>query len=170
MRRLSVSAAALLLLTACGKGPDTGSQDAAKGARQAALTSPPLGADGLPRLRPGLWEVTKTGDGETETTRECLGAEANAEVRELLTRQDPDCRIQRSSGAGGLKVSADCQENGVRLQSEFVMTGSETAYDMTLGLYVITPDGERDGGEIHGKARWIGACPAGVAPGQTLEP
>lgn len=166
MRPLLISAA-LLALAACGK-PEAAQTTAAPA--KAVLSSLTLGADGVPRIRPGLWQVVKTDGGETETTRECTGAEANAQLREMLTRQNPDCKVQRSGGAGGLKMISDCVQSGVKIQTTFAMTGSDTAYDMRLGMFVVKPDGGRDGGEMVAKARWIGACPAGVQPGQTLEP
>jgi hypothetical protein len=168
MRPLLISAV-LLALAACGK-PEAAQTAAAPPKAAASPAGLTLGADGVPRLRPGLWEVAKTDDGETETTRECMGDEANAELREMLTRETPNCKVQRSGGAHGLKVASDCVQSGVRIQTTFTLAGSDTAYDMSLGMHVVKPDGSREGGEMTAKARWIGACPAGVEPGQTLEP
>lgn len=170
MRLRLASPAVLLLLVACGQADTGQAPAAAQPAVQAALTSPPLDATGVPRLRPGLWEVTKTDEGQTETSMDCMGPEADKEVRDLLTRETPDCKVERSSGVGGLRLKADCLQSGVKIQSEFVMTGSDTAYDMRLGVYVVNPDGEREGGEMTAKARWVGACPAGVQPGESVEP
>jgi hypothetical protein len=161
-------ATALLALAACDR--PQAAQTAAAAPSKPALSGLSLDADGVPRIRPGLWEVVKTDGGETETTRECTGAEADAELRDMLTRRSPDCKVQRSGGAHGVKVVSDCVQSGVKIQTTFSMTGSDTAYDMRLGMFVVKPDGGRDGGEMVAKARWIGACPAGVQPGQTLEP
>lgn len=162
-------AAALLALVACGKS-EPGQTVAATPKAAPALAGLTLGADGVPHVRPGLWEVVETDDGETEMRRECVGEEANAELRQMLTRESPDCQVQRSSNAGGLKLVSDCVRGAVKIQTTFAMAGSDTGYDMRLGMYVTKPDGTRDGGEIVTKARWIGACPAGVQPGQSLEP
>lgn len=172
MRHPLLPALALTALAACGQPSATDAEAAPKApaAPQAAqLSAPPLGADGLPQFRPGLWEVTKTDSGETETTHECMGPGAEEAFADLLAKEQPNCRVRRSSGAGGLKVSSECDQNGMKIQSELVLTGSETQYDMRLGLYVVGPDGTRDGGEMVGEARWVGACPAGVEPGQSVE-
>lgn len=166
-----VSLVALASLAACSK-PDAA--EGPKGADAAAVApSGPgfkLGGDGLPRIKPGLWEVVKTDDGEVETTRHCAGAEVDAEVREMLTRETPGCKTERSASAAGLRVRAVCEQpGGLKSDATVAMTGSETAYDMTVGIYMVKPDGAREGGDITAKARWIGACPAGVQPGEDVE-
>lgn len=129
-----------------------------------------LGGDGLPRFKPGLWEVVKTDDGEAETRRHCTGAEVDAEVREMLTRDTPDCRTERSANPGGLRIHAVCEPpGGLKTDSSITLTGSETAYDMTVGIYLVKADGAREGGDITAKAKWVGACPAGVKPGDEVE-
>jgi hypothetical protein len=169
MRLPSLALVALVSLAACSK-PETAA--APKGA-DAAATAPAglvLGGDGLPRVKPGLWEVVQTEDGQVETTRHCTGAEVDAEVREMLTRETPGCKTERSANATGLRVKALCEQpGGLKTDATIVMTGSETAYDVSVGLYVLQPGGQREGGESKLKAKWIGACPAGVKPGEDVE-
>lgn len=169
MRLPSLALVALVSLTACGK-PETA--PAPKGADAAAVapTGLTLGGDGLPRVKPGLWEVVQTDDGQVETTRHCAGAEVDAEVREMLTREVPGCQAERSASPRGLKVHAICEQaGGLKSDSTVLMTGSETAYDLTIGIYVVKPDGTREGGDITAKAKWIGACPPGAKPGEDVE-
>lgn len=169
MRKFACSLLALSL-AACGDKPvETAQADAPKAAVPAERL--PLDAAGVPRFRPGLWEVVKTSPDEpTESTRECIGEEADVQLREMLTRQDgPDCKIQRSSTFNSLKVRADCaQAGGLRTDTSLEVTGGETAYTMKLGLYLVKPDGTRDGGDMVARGRWVGACPAGVKPGDTV--
>lgn len=171
MRPILMSAAALMTLAACGQ-PETSTAQASKPAGTAqAASALSLGSDGLPRFRPGVWEVVTTDDGETETNRHCTGAEADAEIRALLTRETPDCKTTRSASSRGLKVDAVCsQAGGIKTESSLTMTGSETAYDMKLALYSILPSGERNGGVMTAKAKWTGPCPAGAKPGEDIEP
>jgi len=171
MRLPSLALVALVSLAGCSK-PETA--EAPKGSEAVTLAAAPaglnLGADGLPRVKPGLWEVAKTEDGETEVTKHCTGAEVDAEVREMLTRETPGCNAERSASLSGLRVHAVCQQaGGLKTDSTIVMTGSETAYDLTIGIYLVKADGSREGGDITAKAKWIGACPAGVQPGQDVE-
>lgn len=168
MRLFPLGLVALVSLAACGKAPEA----EAPGPVDAAATAPAgltLGADNLPRVRPGLWEVVQTEDGQSETTRHCAGEEVDAEMREMLTRDTPGCKTERSAGPGGLKVKALCdQAGGLKTETDLLMTGSETAYDMKLGIYLLQADGSREGSETVIKAKWVGACPAGAKPGDDL--
>lgn len=132
----------------------------------------PLDAKGIPRFRPGLWEVVRTdssGDGQAERWRECLGEEANADLTKLLTATGASaCTVSRSRRAGGIQVTSDCLQAGVKMKTSLDLTGSETAYRMKLSIGIVSPDGTRDGGEVTADARWVGACPAGVAPGDQV--
>ena len=131
-----------------------------------------LDAKGIPQFRPGLWEVVRTdssGDGGPERERQCLGEEANAELTKLLTATGtPACTVSRARRAGGIYVTSDCLQAGVRMKTSLDLTGSETAYRMKLSMEVVSPDGARDGGAVMADARWVGACPAGLAPGDSM--
>lgn len=169
MRHLACSLLALSLV-AC---QDKASETAQGNAPEAAAPTERLALDtaGLPTFRAGLWEVVKTSSDEAgETTQECIGAEANAQLREMLTRDGgPDCKVERSNTIFSQKVRADCaQAGGLRTDTTFEVSGSETRYTMKLAMYVVKPDGTGDGGEEVAKARWIGACPAGVKPGEEV--
>lgn len=172
MRTVLLASLSALALGACGPKEEAKAPAAETvGADAAAATGLTLGADRLPRFRAGAWEVTKIEDGETETTRHCVGEEANAEMREMLTRETPECQTQRSFAPGGIRINAVCsQAGGLKTETALVMTGSPTAYDMKLGIYVVTPDGKREGGDVVVKAKFTGqACPAGVKPGDDIE-
>lgn len=171
MRSVLIASLCVAALAACGEKPEAQAQ-AAPGAEVAAKTpvALPLGGDGLPRFRPGLWESVKLEDGEREVSRRCVGPETDADIRELLTRETPDCQTQRSASPSGLKVTSLCQPAGLpKMETTLTMTGSESAYDVKLALYVINADGSREGGETTIKAKWVGACPPGVAPGEDIE-
>jgi hypothetical protein len=169
MRIVLLASLSALALAACGPKEEAKAPPAADVATVAPASGLTLGADKLPRFKAGLWEVVETGDGETETTRHCVGEEVNAEVREMLTRETPDCRTTRSATPAGIKLDAVCSQAGLKTETKLVMTGSPTTYDMKLGIYVVTPDGKREGGETVMKARHVGACPAGVKPGEEVE-
>lgn len=173
MRMLPLALLATASLAACGAKPaaDTGQAASTAAAAPAAAGSAlKLGADNLPRFREGLWEVVQTEDGQSETSKRCVGAEIDGEMRELLTRETPDCQIQRSASPKGLSVKAVCaQAGGLKTDTSLVMTGSETAYDVKLGIYVVQADGARDGSDMTLKAKWVGACPAGMKPGDEVE-
>jgi hypothetical protein len=166
-----LAALAALTLSACGDGKtDAAPKAAAVEAPPAAvLGAPRLGADGLPRFRPRLWEVVtldNTSDEGPVTSRQCLGEEANTEMREALAAGDtPNCRRTRSVGANGLTIKATCSQGEVNTEMQISLSGSETAYTMVMDLRSKVAGGEPQGGRIEGNARWIGACPAGMKPG-----
>ncbi|MDZ4370079.1 MAG: DUF3617 family protein [Phenylobacterium sp.] len=170
MRKSSLTLIALISLAACGAKPADPAAAPAAAPAVTPVAGLKLGADNLPRFRAGLWESVQNEGGESETQRRCIGAEVDAEMRQLLTRETPSCQTRRSASSSGLKIEAVCdQAGGLKTETRLTMTGSETAYDMILGLYVVQPDGTRDGGETTVRARWIGACPAGVSPGEDVE-
>lgn len=169
MRTVLLATLSALALAACSPKAEADAPPAADAAANAPASGLTLGADKLPRFKAGLWEVVKTEDGETETTRHCVGEEANAEVREMLTRDTPECQTTRSATPAGIKVKSVCDQGGLKTETALSMTGSQTAYDLTLGIYVVAPGGKREGGEVAMKARHVGACPAGVKPGEDVE-
>jgi Protein of unknown function (DUF3617). len=172
MRMLTVSLA-VLGLAACGSKSDAQTEAATGDATPAATTASEgtlsLGADGVPRFREGLWEVTRIEDGEREVSKVCTGAEAREDVREMLTREAPGCKMDRSSGPGGIKLRAVCDQGGVKTETDMTMSGSSTNWNMKLALFVVMPDGARSGNEVTMNARWVGACPAGMKPGDEVE-
>lgn len=174
MRTALLVALPALALVACTPKEEA-KASAADGAAQpvsaAAADGLTLGADKLPRFRAGVWEVAKTEEGETEVTRHCVGEEANADLREMLTRETPDCQTQRAVAPGGIRIDAVCaQAGGLKTETHLAMTGSPAHYDMKLGIYLVTPDGKRDGSDVVLKARFTGqGCPAGVKPGDDIE-
>ena len=161
---------AVFALSACGQAGDAKTPPAAPTGEAAdAAAALPLGSDGAPRFRAGLWETVKTSSEGVEKTRRCVGEEANAEMAEMLTRKDsPECRSTRTSGRGSLKVVANCLQAGVKIRSELTLTGGETEYEMRLKMGVEKPNGEVDGDEMVARSRWIGACPAEMSPGDEV--
>ena len=174
MRAFLILTTAALALTACGQpAPAAASGGAVVTKVQAAdpTGTPPLDAAGVPRLRPGLYEVVQVDDeDEPQTTRQCLGEDANAEMREILTKKaTPDCKVSRSSGPDGLQVATECRQNGMTNHLKLIVAGTDAAYRMTLSLGVTTPDGETSTTRSVVTSRWLGACPAKMAAGQTQE-
>jgi|GEM_PF-1299788 hypothetical protein len=129
-----------------------------------------LDAAGVPRFQPGAWEYRQeSGDG-IEIVRTCLGEAGNTELREILTRRYPaECKVERSSGFNGLTFRASCRKAGLTTETQLDVSGSDTAIDMTLGLFVITQTGERSGDTMTNRLRRVGECPAGVREGQEIK-
>lgn len=145
---------------------------ASPGTAQAA-ESLRLDARGVPQFRPGLWEVVSTDStvpDKVEREHQCIGEAANEEMAKALTaKSDANCKVEKVVNAHAIKLKSDCVQNGVKLRTEIAMSGGETKYESRLKMGVVTPDGKTDGGEIVSKARWIGACPSDMAPGDSVE-
>ena len=157
-----------------GCGEQQAQQDAGSAAKSPAEVADKLRLDakGIPQFRPGLWDVVSTDSttpDEVEHERHCLGAEANEEFAKALSAQSPNCKVQRTGDARAIKVTSDCEQSGAKVRTELVVAGGETKYETRLKMGIVTPDGKTDGGEIVAKARWVGACPAGMAPGESVE-
>jgi hypothetical protein len=172
MRRILL-VSTLMLLAGCGEkaaaSKTDGNRTAGPNAQMAAAAGvPPLDASGVPRIRLGLWEVAHTGgDKDGATTRECVGEESSAALRDMLRAPTPPgCKLTRSTGPDGLRLATACVQAGVKVDTLFVLRGSETHYTMEFGTNVVTSDGAKSGGVERADARWVGACPAGVTPGQ----
>ena len=171
MRAFLILTTAALALTACGQPAPAAASGGAVVTKVQAAGTPPLDAAGVPRLRPGLYEVVQVDDDdEPQTTRQCLGEDANAEMRDILTKKaTPDCKVSRSSGPDGLLVATECRQNGMTNHLKLIVAGTDAAYKMTLSLGVTTPDGETSTTRSVVTGRWLGACPAKMAAGQTQE-
>lgn len=126
-------------------------------------------AAGVPRFRPGAWEYKLDTDEGAEIARICLGDAGNAELREILTRRyPPECTVERSADARNLTFRSTCKQNGLTMETSLDVTGSDTAIDMKLGLFVTTPAGDRSGETMVTSFRRTGECPAGVKPGDDI--
>jgi len=170
MRKLVISSAALLALGACGQQPtaneSANASEAVSGTTDGALK---LGGDGVPQFRAGAWEVKEAGEGGSETRLECLGPEAAPQLREMMTRNYPaECKVERNSSSERVYIKASCPQNGLVIDSEMDLKGSDTAFELKFGAFVTKPDGSRDGGVTTATSRWIGECPAGVQHGEEI--
>lgn len=166
MRPIPILAFTILAVAACGQqAPSAAPAAGETTSRPTAATpggTPPLDAQGVPRFRPGLYEIVQVSDGEPpETSRECLGTGASAELRDLLTRKPgPECKISRSNGPAGLLVATECRQNGNINRLRLTLSGGETAYKMNLAIAVTTPNGETSSTESAVEGRWLGPCAA----------
>lgn len=170
--RIAIVSALALAIAACGQQPAANeSADAGAGEVKSggSITDAfQIGSDGVPQMRPGLWEITEAGG--KEVRRECQGAEVDEAFREVMTRDYPkECKIDRDSDSGRIYLKATCQQDGMSIDTEVEMTGSDTAFDGKVSVFVTMPDGKKTGGTETSKGRWIGECPAGVQPGEEVE-
>lgn len=151
-------------------------QDAGSAAKAPAEVAENLRLDakGIPQFRAGLWDVVSTDSTKEEDKvdheHHCMGDSANEEFAKALSAQSPNCKVERTGDARSIKITSNCEQSGVKVRTELAVAGGETKYETRLKMGIVMPDGTTDGGEIVAKARWIGgACPAGMAPGESVD-
>lgn len=162
---------AVIALAACTQQAPSNNASSEPGAEPKAASQPPLDATGVPRFRPGIWEVTDfESDGTSAKRLRCIGKEIEEDLRTMFsTTSTPECVKTRSKGAQGLMVTARCkQPGGSETEAEVTLSGSAIDFDMKLGLYSIV-DGKRHGDLSQSKGRWMGECPAGMNPGDETD-
>ena len=158
----------LAALAACGDGPTTASPggESAPQAKAAPAEATPLDANGLPLFRAGLWEhVERSGEG-VETRRECRAAGVNKASREFLVGPErPGCTRTRGTEGGVLTVSVQCKVGELTTGTTIRLSGDETHARSSMVSSVTGADGVPSTDTVEGEARWLSACPEGMAVG-----
>ena len=168
MRAFALVSILALTLAACGEKP-AGPAKAAEAAQEGSSLT--FDAAGLPTFKPGLWDVTqRDSDGEVEHTQQCMGAEATQEVRDFVTRETEGCTKQVNRSGGALVVSGVCTQADVRTDMRVALKGSDTRSEMSIRMTVqnLRTKEAPTTMEMTATGRWVGACPAGVEPGEEV--
>ncbi len=141
----------------------------------AALAGPTF-----PARKPGLWEMRsaqKTGEKEPMTVQQCADSATDKALQEYgLTRPQMNrkfCKEEMRNEAGKMLVHTEtCKQSGSTMTRRIVISGdfnvayrveSHTVYDPKPR----TPPPDED---LVADMRWMGACPAGLKPGDMLLP
>ena len=171
MRALALVSVLALTLAACGEKPEPAPAEAADAGSATESSALAFDAAGLPTFKPGLWNVTsREPDGEIDTYQQCMGNEANAEMREAITSESEGCTKQVSRAGGALIVSGVCEQHEVRTDMRLMIKGSDTRSSMTMKMTVqnLRTKEAPTTMEMKVDGRWVGACPAGVSPGEKI--
>lgn len=171
MRALALVSVLALTLAACGEKPAASAEADAEAAPATEVSALAFDASGLPKFKPGLWDVTtREPDGEVETYQQCMGEEANAEIREAVTGQTEGCTKQVNRAGGALMISGVCEQHQVRTNINYIIKGSDTRSSMTMRMTVQNLSTKEAPATMEMKAegRWVGDCPSGVAPGERV--
>ncbi len=131
----------------------------------------------LPARKPGQWEIKmapKTGGAApTMTTQLCLDAASDKALLERGMAMSPGCTMQQSHDASGnVVIDATCDIGGRKTKSHSVISGDFQSH------YAIDIVSDSEGGnpalpkhaEITQDATWVGACQAGMQPGDMMMP
>lgn len=170
MRIVLVSVLAIAVAACSGGGESGNSASGPDGVSTTTTGKLTLGEDGVPKFKPGLWEMTAAEEGKpAETTKSCLGEDSNESVREAVTREfDKECKVDRRSGSEGIYIKASCPMNGMDTDALTEIKGSDENFEMKVEIDLSMPDGSKHRSAIAAKGRWIGECPAGMKPGDEV--
>lgn len=163
MRIIAGVCFAALALAACSKAADKTAATAVSGPVEKAPV--PAGIDAAPHVRAGLWEISSADmpgklasciDDNTQADSAALGQGLD---RRNCAKSDwnriPD----------GIAFSFDCNNDGVRVTSKGTVTGDfSSAYTMKADASM-TKDGITRSAKQSIDARYVGACPANMKPG-----
>jgi len=137
----------------------------------AAIAAPALGDElNLPARKPGEWQMTMAIAGHNMVTDQCVDADTDKQMMQSsFAKAGEKCSsISESNNGGTIAIDATCSlGNGVTTKTHAVITGDfQSAYtvdavtDMTGG-----PPQMPKHSEIKQNVSWLGACPAGMKPG-----
>ena len=137
----------------------------------AAIAAPAFGDEiNLPARKPGEWQIVMSIASHQVTTDQCIDADTDKEMMQSsFAKAGEKCsNISQSNNGGTITIDATCALNGgITAKSHTVITGDfQSAYtvdivsDMTGG-----PAQMPKHSEIKQNVSWVGACPAGMKPG-----
>lgn len=132
-------------------------------------------ADGLPQLKPGLWQIsTATSHSRRpRVSKLCLDRSTFGLVMSIGTAmQHPSCsRTERHSSGATMVTDSVCRIGGSESTTHTVVTyHGDSGYDTDIQAHYNPPLFGRSESTSHQSARWIGDCPAGMKPGDMLTP
>src|SRR3984957_20979426 len=141
----------------------------------ACATTAVLAVD-LPTRKPGLWEVTLNmagGKMPPRLMKFCTDAETDAALYKLgmnaaqgiCSRND----IQRSGNV--VTMDSECKLGDTKMTSRAVMTfAGDSAYHTDIQSHFDPPIMGRSESSMTQEAKWAGACPADMRPGDMVAP
>jgi hypothetical protein len=131
----------------------------------------------LPARKPGQWEMKMTpktaGAAPTMTTQLCLDAASDKAIMAQGLAMSTGCTTQQSrDGSGNLVIDATCTIGDRKSKTHSVVSGDFQSH------YTIDVVSDSVGGnpalpkhsEIAQDATWVGACQAGMQPGDMMLP
>jgi len=132
-------------------------------------------ADDMPARKPGLWEVTMHMDAAnmpTEVTKLCVDTATDAAMQRLATTGSSNCSKKDMHRAGDVVTSYSvCTFGGTEMSSQAVATFSgDAAYHVDIKTKYNPPMQGHGESTMTQDAKWVGACPADMRPGDVVAP
>jgi len=140
------------------------------------VAAEPGRAADLPSRKPGLWELTISGEGDRRpprTSRVCLDASTDAVLmRKAVGADQKDCSQQSVEVHGAqVAVHSVCTLMGHQATTEVQISyQGDTVVRMQIHARYSPPMFGKSESASQQEARWIGACGADMVPGDMLLP
>jgi|SRR5579863_1779669 hypothetical protein len=128
-----------------------------------------------PPMKEGYWSIhtvtiDQPGDKKQETNRSiCRNHAYDQYVQELAKKQSAACKVTESSSGGTRTTESECTVAGTVVRSKGTVTGAgeNAAHSETTATYT-PPMGGMSGMTMIMDQKFMGACPAGVVPGDMI--
>ena len=127
-------------------------------------------ADEFPRRKAGLWEMKTTGGPVgARTIQQCIDA-ATDDLLRTRSNEGQNCTrplVERDGSR--YKVRSNCENNGVKstVDGEYTMSG-DAAYTGDMKMSFDPPMSGVSEMNMKMEGRWVGACKAGMKPGDVV--
>ena len=131
-------------------------------------------ANDMPARKPGLWEVSMhmdTANAPTEVTKLCLDAATDAAMQGLASTSSSCSKKEMRRDGDVVTSNSVCKFGGTEMTSQAVATFSgDTAYHVEIKTQYKPPMMGRGESTMTQDAKWVGACPADMRPGDVIAP
>lgn len=130
----------------------------------------------LPKRKPGLWEVSMVLTDRNmppRITRLCTDASTEAELFQFGMTGATNVCTRKDISRSGDTVTADlaCKLGETNLISHSVTVfAGDVAYRVETNVHYDPPMGGRSQSSVVQEAKWLGACPPDMQPGDILGP
>ena len=143
-------------------------------------TAAALAGPAFPERKPGLWEMRsseKTAGQQTFTVQQCADTATDKALQEYGLSQPKMnrkfCKEDTRNEAGKMLVHTEvCKQSDTTMTRRIVISGDfNVAYRVeSHTVYEPVPKPAPRSDDIVAEMRWMGACPAGMKPGDMLMP
>jgi hypothetical protein len=141
----------------------------------AALAAAPFEA---PKRKSGLWETTMSFAGQPGgmTMKQCIDQKSDdlmrSQARDAQADIDKQCsKRDWKQVSGGYEFDTVCTFGGTTHKSKGKVTGSmDTGYKMVIDTQYDPPMQGMSTNHMEMEAKWTGACPADMRPGDVIMP
>lgn len=129
----------------------------------------------MPKRKPGLWEMTSSMAGHSQSTKFCLDADTDAAMYRMGTHMNGQTCSKFNVDVQGSKVVTDavCKVNtpggavNVTSHSETTFQG-DTAYESQGTMKADPPMAGHGDMQMAGAGHWVGQCAADQKPGDMI--